>query len=144
MRRYLTASPIVMASPILVAAGLLLPISGSAGADPDIGPPYIADAQWTHWGDLTSLQVYPTQAGRAESLIPDTAAQADEAWHEVLALSPEAASPGMREQFVCHWNYAEAAQPGKPSWNLEPWRPVVDDQQMIAAKCNPGGTEEPF
>jgi hypothetical protein len=50
----------------------------------------------------------------------------------------------MREQFMCHWQYAEFAQPGKTSWNLEPWRPQVTADQMVAAGCNPGGTEEPF
>lgn len=136
MRRLLIAA--------VIAAGLTLSPAGTASADPDASAPFIADAQWAHWGDLTSLRVYPTQAGRDESLIPGTTAQADEAWGEVLALSPEASSPGMREQFMCHWNYAELAEPGKTSWNLEPWRPEVDQQQMIAASCNPGGTEEPF
>ena len=50
----------------------------------------------------------------------------------------------MRAQFMCHWYFAEAGAPGKTSWNLEPWRPVVDDRQMLKARCNPGGTEEPF
>jgi hypothetical protein len=136
-----------MRHPLLIAAiaaGVLLPAAGVAHADPAPGPPFIADAKWAHWGDLSSLRVYPTPAGRAESATPGTGAEADEAWGEVLALAPEAATPGMREQFMCHWNYAEVAEPGKTSWNLEPWRPVVDDQQMIAAGCNPGGTEEPF
>ena len=35
-------------------------------------------------------------------------------------------------------------QPGKTSWNLEPWRPVVDDTTMIGSGCNPGGSEERF
>jgi hypothetical protein len=126
------------------AVGIGLSAAVPAGADPDVGPPYVADAQWVHWGDLTSLRVYPTPAGRQEAAIPGTRAQADEAWQEVLGLSPEASSPGMREQFMCHWDFAELFQPGKTSWNLEPWRPQVDDQQMVAAGCNPGGTEEPF
>jgi hypothetical protein len=50
----------------------------------------------------------------------------------------------MRDQFICHWHYAETAMPGKSSWNLEPWRPVVTEDVMIAAGCNPGGTEEPI
>ena len=62
----------------------------------------------------------------------------------MLALAPDADMPGMREQFMCHWTFAEVAQPGKTSWNLEPWRPVVDDQTMVDTRCNPGGTEEPF
>jgi Protein of unknown function (DUF2599) len=141
MHRLLVAA----ASAIVIAASFCSFTAGPARADPvNEGPPFIADAQWAHWGDLTSLRVYPTQAGRDESLIPGTTAQAAEAWGEVLALSPEAASPGMREQFMCHWSYAETAEPGKTSWNLEPWRPAVDQQQMIAASCNPGGTEEPF
>ena len=74
-----------------------------------------------------------------------TVAQADEAWTEVLTLSPDAAIPGMREQFMCHWKFAEIAQPGKTSWNLEPWRPEVDDgRRCLPRGCNPGGTEEPF
>jgi Protein of unknown function (DUF2599) len=73
-----------------------------------------------------------------------TAAQADEAWTEVLTLSPDADIPGMREQFMCHWQYAEFAEPGKTSWNLEPWRPEVSVDEMADAHCNPGGTEEPF
>ena len=53
-------------------------------------------------------------------------------------------TPGMRAQFICHWQFAEIAQPGKTSWNLEPWRPVVDDAEMLASGCNPGGGREPF
>ncbi len=136
MRRLLLAA--------VFAAGLGLAAAVPAGADPDVGPPYIADAHWVHYGDLSSLRVYPTPAGRHEAGIPGTDAQGAEAWHEVLALSPEASSPGMREQFMCHWDFAELFEPGKASWNLEPWRPQVDDQQMIAAGCNPGGSEEPF
>ncbi|SPM38846.1 hypothetical protein MNAB215_1027, partial [Mycobacterium numidiamassiliense] len=62
----------------------------------------------------------------------------------VLTKSSHADTPGMRAQFVCHWQFAEIVQPGKPSWNLEPWRPVVDDAEMVASGCNPGGQEEPF
>jgi Protein of unknown function (DUF2599) len=50
----------------------------------------------------------------------------------------------MREQFLCHWELAEVLQPGKTSWNLEPWRPVVDDTTMVGSGCNPGGSEERF
>lgn len=71
-----------------------------------------------------------------------------------LAPAPASADPGAAESpaipysppFVEHtdWvQWAEFAQPGKTSWNLEPWRPVVDDAAMLAADCNPGG-EEPF
>jgi len=127
-----------------VAVTAALCLAGTASADQSLDPPFIARAEWAKWGDLSSLRVYPTESGRSAAAQLGTTAQADEAWTEVLALSPDAASPGMREQFMCHWQYAEFAQPGKTSWNLEPWRPQVTADQMVAAGCNPGGTEEPF
>jgi Protein of unknown function (DUF2599) len=115
-----------------------------ASADPIPGPPYVDHADWVHWGDLSSLRVYPTPAGRLAARQLNNLTQGAEAWTEVLNLAPDANIPGMREQFMCHWQFAELAQPGKTSWNLEPWRPVVDDATMVGAGCNPGGTEEPF
>jgi hypothetical protein len=106
-------------------------------------PPYVDHTRWTQWDGASSLRVYPTWAGRHASGLGATA-PGDEAWSEVLNSAPDADSPGMRAQFMCHWYFAEAAAPGKTSWNLEPWRPVVDDRQMVKARCNPGGTEEPF
>ena len=148
MRPLLTA---VTAALVLLLGATLAP---TASAEPSRlfpvaplavpGPPYVERADWVHWGDLSSLRVYPTAAGRAAAAQLNNEAQGDEAWNEVLALSPDADLPGMRQQFICHWVFAEKAQPGKTSWNLEPWRPEVDDDAMIAARCNPGGTEEPF
>ena len=117
--------------------------TGTASANPIPGPPFIDHSEWVHWGDLSSLRVYPTAAGRVAAGQVHNA-DGDEAWTEVLTQSPDANIPGMREQFMCHWTYAEFARPGKTSWNLEPWRPVVDEDAMVAAGCNPGGTEEPF
>ncbi len=106
-------------------------------------PPYVDHTRWTQWDGESSLRVYPTPAGRHASGLGATV-PGDEAWSEVLNLTPDADIPGMRAQFMCHWYFAEAGAPGKTSWNLEPWRPVVDDRQMLKARCNPGGTEEPF
>jgi Protein of unknown function (DUF2599) len=111
---------------------------------PSYSPPFVDHTEWTHWGRLMSLRVYPTPSGRTAARQLGTGAAADEAWAEVLALSPDADTAGMRAQFICHWQFAEFVQPGKTSWNLEPWRPVVDDSQMYASGCNPGGPEEPF
>jgi Protein of unknown function (DUF2599) len=136
-------------APVAVLAALLgaAPSSADPGADPGAGPgyapPFVDHTQWAQYGRLPSLRVFPTPAGRAAARQPGTAA-ADEAWAEVLALSPHADTPGMRAQFVCHWQFAELAEPGKTSWNLEPWRPVVGDSEMIASGCNPGAPEEGF
>ena len=101
--------------------------------------------QWAQWNQLRSLRVYPTTSGRAAARqLGSAGPDEDEAWAEVLALAPEAATPGMHEQFRCHWELAEVLQPGKLSWNLEPWRPVVDDATMVSSGCNPGGGREPF
>lgn len=137
MRRILMAALAACALPVTAAP--------AASAAPVVTPlPYVDHAEWAKWGDLSSLRVYPTASGRDTSGRPGTAPQADEAWSEVLALSPDAAIPGMREQFICHWQFAELVEPGKVSWNLEPWRPEVSEEEMVATGCNPGGTEEPF
>jgi hypothetical protein len=135
------ASAAVLVALLGAAPGLADP-----GTEVTISPPFVDHTEWSHWGRLTSLRVYPTPSARVAARQPGSAAgaAADEAWSEVLALSPDADTPGMRAQFLCHWQFAEIAQPGKTSWNLEPWRPVVDDAEMVAAGCNPGGPEEPF
>jgi hypothetical protein len=129
----------------VVATGVAAPLflAPSAAANPVPAPPYVDHVEWAKWGDLSSLRVYPTVSGR-QAAGPVTAPQADAAWAEVLTLSPDAEIPGMKEQFLCHWQFAELSQPGKSSWNLEPWRPEVTDDEMFRAGCNPGGTEEPF
>jgi hypothetical protein len=105
------------------------------------GQGYIERTEWTNVGQQASLRVYPTQAGRQASV---GFVSADVAWAQVVAMTPDADAPGMKEQFVCHWRFAELGAPGKTSWNLEPWRPVVSGAEMIESRCNPGGAEESF
>ncbi len=137
MRRLLFAALAACAVPVAAA-----PIASATPVSTP--PPYVDHVEWAKWGDLSSLRVYPTAAGRDMAGRPGSRAQADEAWAEVLTLSPDAAIPGMSEQFVCHWQFAELFEPGKVSWNLEPWRPEVSNEEMVTTGCNPGGTEEPF
>ena len=124
---------------VTVVAALPLTVAAPAHADVP-SPPYVDHTHWVRWGGLSSLHVYPTPAGRVAST---DLVKPDEAWSEVLADAPDANTPGMRAQFVCHWQFAELAEPGKTSWNLEPWRPVVDSNTMIESGCNPGGGQEP-
>jgi Protein of unknown function (DUF2599) len=134
---------------ILAAIGMLSGVA-PASAEPGPGalaypPPFVDHTQWAHWNQLSSLRVYPTASGRAAAgRLGSSSPEADEAWSEVLARAPQADTPGMRSQFRCHWDFAESLQPGKVSWNLEPWRPVVDDATMVSSGCNPGGAAEPF
>jgi hypothetical protein len=131
-------STVAVAAAGALASLLLAPASAAQPA-----PPYVDHVEWAKFGDLSSLRVYPTPAGREASLVA-TVGTEQQAWAEILALSPDADMPGMYQQFVCHWELAELGQPGKTSWNLEPWRPAVSDEQMLDTHCNPGGTEEPF
>jgi hypothetical protein len=116
--------------------------SADPGADPGTPPPYIGGVNWVSYDGLATLRVYPTAAGReVAGDFAKTPAQGDEAWGEVLTQAPDADTPGMRAQFLCHWRFAEFAEPGKTSWDLEPWRPPVTDNVMLATGCNPGGAE---
>lgn len=55
-------------------------------------------------------------------------------WREVLDLAgTEADSPAMEQQYACHLRFARA----KETWNLEPWRPEVDEDELMLARCNP-------
>ena len=128
---------------------LALPLAPVAAAEDLSGPhldlsgPYIDHVGWARAGGVASLRVYPSTAGRAVAgQLDKNPVQSEQAWREVLASAPEADTPGMRAQFVCHWHFAELAQPGKTSWTLEAWRPFVDDDAMLASRCNPGGAEE--
>ena len=83
------------------------------------------------WGEAEggrSLAVTPSAWARARGL----AAQ-EGLWAQVVALAPDADTPGMKAQLECH----ELGAPDKPTWNLEPWRPDVDAFEMIRERCNP-------
>lgn len=107
------------------------------GPPPGSGPPFIASAAWEDSDYGVTLKIAPTPAGREAWGADDSAA----AWQEVLRLHPDADTPGMWEQFDCHWTWARLLEPNKPTWNVEPWRPVVASDQMLVEGCNPGGPE---
>jgi hypothetical protein len=134
----------VLTAPAAVLVALWGPAAAAAADPAAMSPPFIDHTEWAQWRGLSSLRVFPTPSGRLAAGQSGNATLADEAWAEVLALSPDADTAGMRAQFICHWQFAELAAPGKTSWNLEPWRPVVDDAEMVASGCNPGGPEERF
>jgi hypothetical protein len=137
---------------LIVSAIVIVALLGASTASADSGaagttasryaPPFVDHTEWTQRNRLPSLHVYPTVSGRAAARqLGSAGADADEAWSEVLALAPDAGTAGMHEQFICHWELAELVQPGKASWNLEPWRPVVNADEMAGSGCNPGGSE---
>ncbi|WP_239476553.1 DUF2599 domain-containing protein [Nocardia arizonensis] len=128
---------ITTAPPRTAAAPPATPIASSPTADPYEGQPLIDHVTWTESVDGPRLMVFPTVAGRRTAAVGSD----ERAWQEVLAQAADAETPGMRDQFVCHWEWARLVAPNKPSWNLEPWRPDVGYQATVAASCNPGGPE---
>ena len=84
---------LVFAAVAAAAATMSIALAPVASADPVPGPPYVDHVQWSKWGDLSSLRVYPTHAARVASVEPGTDSQADEAWTEVLTFSPDADIP---------------------------------------------------
>ncbi|MFE2996633.1 DUF2599 domain-containing protein [Nocardia sp. NPDC059246] len=110
---------------------------GVPAVDPFPDQPLIDHTQWSDDSDGRRLRVYPTQAGRSDTF----PAALGRAWQEVLTSVPDADSPGMYDQFRCHWEWARVVQPDKTSWNLEPWRPAVGYDATVAALCNPGGPD---
>ncbi|WP_067537363.1 DUF2599 domain-containing protein [Nocardia crassostreae] len=127
------------------------PAGSGSGADPIVPPtgapvptadPYADQAlidrtEWTDTVDGPRLLIYPTEAGRLDTF--PTAGE--RAWQQVLTADPDSDTPGMRDQFICHWDWARVVASNKTSWNIEPWRPAVGYQQTVDALCNPGGPE---
>ncbi|MEU7632561.1 DUF2599 domain-containing protein [Nocardia sp. NPDC049220] len=105
--------------------------------DPYAELPLIDHVTWTEAIDGPRLLVFPSSAGR-QTTFPNSDIRA---WREVVAQSADADTPGMHDQFLCHWAWARLVQPTKSSWNLEPWRPAVGYQATVEARCNPGGPE---
>ncbi|MVU78524.1 DUF2599 domain-containing protein [Nocardia sp. ET3-3] len=125
-----SAAPVAAPSPTAQAA--VVPT-----VDPYPDQALIDHTEWTDEIDGRRLHVYPTTAGRKDTY----PAALDRAWSEVLTSAPDADTPGMYDQFRCHWEWARVVAPDKPSWNLEPWRPAVGYDATVAAFCNPGGPE---
>ncbi|AYF75348.1 DUF2599 domain-containing protein [Nocardia yunnanensis] len=132
-----TGSP----APAPAPTGSAAPIAGPSPSVPTVDPypdqPLIDHTEWTDEIDGRRLHVYPTEAGRKDTF----PAALDRAWQEVRADAPDADTPGMFDQFRCHWEWARVVAPDKPSWNLEPWRPAVGYDATVSALCNPGGPE---
>ncbi|SDF38559.1 Protein of unknown function [Cellulosimicrobium cellulans] len=85
----------------------------------------------TDWGEREggrSLAVDPTVWARAAGQ-----AGRELVWAQVVAAEPEADTPTMHDQLVCH----AVGAPDKATWNLEPWRPDVGLLATMSARCNP-------
>lgn len=108
--------------------------TGPAVTDPE--PPLLIEQVSSIEVDgARSYEVTPAQRLRARV----TAQLVEQAWQQVLTHLPEADTPGVHDQFVCHVYFAAR----KAVWHLEPWRPDVGYPATVAAGCNPGPVPDP-
>ncbi|NYE02345.1 hypothetical protein BJY21_003529 [Kineosphaera limosa] len=93
-------------------------------------PRLVDNAAWVTREGETALVISPSQ------LLRDSSGEEvyDEAWRRVVVAIPKADTPGMRDQFVCHAQFAST----KDAWYLEPARPAVGYWRTVSAGCNPG------
>lgn len=91
--------------------------------------PALESATWGEDEGGRSLAVVPAPWVRTA----EDFAAVDQLWAELVETYPEADSPGMYDQLVCH----VVGAPEKDSWNLEPWRPDVGLPAVMRARCNP-------
>ena len=130
-----------------VAAAALAP-GAQAGADevparPPGSPEYIERVEWEHHNERATLRIHPTAWGWSAAGVFTNGAQSYDAWAELLEHAPEANTLSMQNQFFCYWQAATFTNPGKVgTWNLEPWRPVVNNTMMQNAGCNPGEPDD--
>ncbi|WP_312718623.1 DUF2599 domain-containing protein [Mobilicoccus sp.] len=103
----------------------------AASASPSTTPGRLVDdAEWVEREGERALKVTPNERLREST----DAALYDDAWQRVVRAVPEADTPGMRDQFVCHATFAA----NKEAWYLEPARPDVGYWNTVKAGCNPG------
>lgn len=102
----------------------------TGGSTVDIPERLVDDARWVEREGERALEVSPADRLREAS---DQAVY-EEAWRRVVRAVPEADSPGMRDQFLCHAAFAST----KDAWYLEPARPAVGYWSTVRAGCNPG------
>lgn len=93
-----------------------------------LGTSVVASASWGDREGGRSLTVTPTDWGRVSG-----ATGSGTAWADLLAVEPEADTPGMETQLQCHLIGAR----DKATWNLEPWRPDLSLVEYALARCNP-------
>lgn len=125
------------AAPTTTAATSTAAYTPVPAIDPYAGLPLIDHIEWTRNAEGPRLMVHPTEAGRATTF-PGAGLRA---WAEIRTADATADTPGMWDQFRCHWDWARLVAPDKPTWNLEPWRPPVGYDATVEAACNPGGPE---
>ena len=103
---------------------------------------YFSSVKWVNRSDGVTLQVY------WKSYLFDFDVNEDEANQQMYRSSQAwkllkntfsndsnwTNTTSMENQFYCHINYAGR---NKNPYNLEPWRPVVSNAEMILCKCNP-------
>ncbi|MCB7135165.1 DUF2599 domain-containing protein [Cellulosimicrobium marinum] len=102
--------------------------TGTVTVTTTLGTDPLRSAEWGENEGGRSLAVDPTAWARSAGVAGRAVL-----WEALVAAEPEAGTPGMHDQLVCH----ALGAPDKATWNLEPWRPDVGLVAVVAARCNP-------
>jgi hypothetical protein len=121
-----------------VQAAPSAPSQSSQAPSPSAPPNYIAAAHWEETDEGPTLVVTPTAAARAA--VGSFAAGAA-GWSQLEAVVPGLADhprrTRLRDQHICHQQFATIEEPDKATWDLEADRPDVGYPATVQAKCNP-------
>jgi hypothetical protein len=124
------------------SAAATAPSGPTAAATNSGDPGFIADARWVENSKGWTLEVTPTAQARAAKGDYEAGVRG---WDELEAHYPDERLVTYREtlrnQYICHQQFATIAEPDKPTWNLELWRQDVPYALVVVAACNPGGPE---
>ncbi|GAA4534279.1 DUF2599 domain-containing protein [Amycolatopsis samaneae] len=128
-----TASAAPATSPDDIPTAGIVPGGPATALPAATGQAIIDHTAWLPDPKGPRLAVFPTEYGRRQA---PASARLD-AWAEVVKLAPSVNHNNMRDQFLCHYDFARIGAPDKPSWNLEQWRPDVGYARTVLARCNP-------
>ncbi|MFD9959478.1 DUF2599 domain-containing protein [Amycolatopsis sp. NPDC058986] len=120
-------------SPDDVRTAGVVPVGPATALRTATGQAIVDHTEWLPDPKGPRLAVFPTEYGRRQA----PASERLNAWNEVVKLAPAANHTNMRDQFLCHYDFARISEPDKPSWNLEQWRPDVGYTRTVLARCNP-------
>jgi hypothetical protein len=114
------------------------PVVPPVDASPSEPPDYIVEAHWEETAEGPTLVVTPTEAARAAA---GSYEAGREGWEQLVSRFPDPrldeAAARLRDQYICHQQFATIDEPDKPTWDLELNRPDVGYLETAKALCNP-------
>lgn len=117
----------------IVALFAAVAVFAAPAANASIIESVVIDDSRTEFPEGTRYYVTPSQLGRdMDGRVSSYNADTEMTEHGIPITET------LARQLFCHVIADDSYGPGgKPTWNLEDWRPVVSDWDMYLTKCNP-------